>query len=156
MRISVVNQQTDHKWNKSWDSLIRKAVNYIGKLRKLPAPTEVNLIIVDKAYIQELNYIYRRIDNPTDVLSFSMNEIRDEEPHYEAPEEDHMMGDIVICLDIALSQAEEYGHSVERELVFLTVHGMLHLLGYDHEEEGERALMRSLEDKIMDGLGLAR
>jgi probable rRNA maturation factor len=156
LRISIVNQQTEHKWEKGWETLIRKAINNIGKLCKLSPPLEVNVVVVDSQYIQELNYIYRGLDRPTDVLSFSITETAEEEPLYETPEQDHMMGDIIICLDIAVKQAAEYEHSVERELVFLTVHGMLHLLGYDHEEEGERLLMRSLEDKIMQGLGLER
>jgi probable rRNA maturation factor len=96
------------------------------------------------------------MDKPTDVLSFAITETRDDEPFYESPGDDHMLGDILICLDVAVNQAVDLGHSVERELVFLTVHGMLHLLGYDHEEEGERQLMRSLEDKIMEDLGLPR
>lgn len=156
MKISIVNQQTDHKWDKSWEALIRKALSHIGKLRKMPAQTEVNIVVVDKHYIRELNYVYRGMDKPTDVLSFAITETRDDEPFYESPGDDYMLGDILICLDVAVNQATDLGHSVERELVFLTVHGMLHLLGYDHEEEGERQLMRSLEDKIMEDLGLPR
>lgn len=156
MRVAVVNQQTSYKWDKKWESLIRKAVNQVAKLRKLPANTEVNVVVVDSRYIQELNYLYRGVDQPTDVLSFSMSETREEEPYYDPPETENVLGDIVICIDKVLSQAQEYGHSVEREWAYLTVHGMLHLLGYDHEEEGERTLMRSLEEKIMDSLGLKR
>ncbi|MGE5371654.1 MAG: rRNA maturation RNase YbeY [Solirubrobacterales bacterium] len=156
MRISIVNQQTTHKWDKAWETLIRKSLNHVGKLRKLPPGMEVNVVLVDGHYIQELNYIYRGVDRPTDVLSFAITETGEAEPDYEMPEPDKMLGDIVICLDIAQNQAADYGHSIERELAFLSVHGMLHLLGYDHEEEGERQLMRSLEDKIMEEIGLSR
>lgn len=135
---------------------MRKAVNQVGKMRKLPDESEVNVVVVDSQYIQELNYVYRGMDRPTDVLSFSMTEINDEEPSYESPEQDHMLGDIVICLELAIEQANEYNHSCERELAYLTVHGMLHLLGYDHEEEGEQTLMRSLEEKVMEALSLKR
>jgi probable rRNA maturation factor len=156
MRISIVNQQTTHKWEKDYDALIRKTLDYIGKLRRLSATAEVNIVLVDSHYIRELNYVYRGVDKVTDVLSFSMAEKADEEPDYDMSEEDQLLGDIIICLDVAIRQAEEYGHTIERELAFLSTHGMLHLLGYDHEEEGERALMRSLEDKIMDELRITR
>lgn len=156
MKISIVNQQTTNKWDKGWESLIRKTVNHIGKMRKLATATEVNVVMVDSQYIRELNFIYRGIDQSTDVLSFAMRETADAEPDYEVMEPDNMLGDIVICLDIAQAQAEEYGHPLDRELAYLTVHGMLHLLGYDHEEEGERQLMRALEEKILEGLGLTR
>lgn len=156
MRISITNQQTNNKWDRNWESVMRKAVSQLGKMRGLSPATEVNLVIVDSVYIQELNYIYRGIDNPTDVLSFAITETREEEPYYEMPEPDNMLGDIVICLEVAMRQGEEYGHGIERELAFLTVHGMLHLLGYDHEEEGERTLMQSLEKKALEGLGLGR
>lgn len=156
MKISVVNQQTAHKWDKNWEAMIRKAVNHIGKLRRLPSATEVNVVIVDSQYMQELNYIYRGIDKSTDVLSFALNERQAEEPDYQNPEDNHLLGDIVICIGEVISQAEELGHSLEREWTFLTVHGMLHLLGYDHEEEAERAFMFSLQDKIMEDLGITR
>lgn len=156
MKVTVVNQQKEHKWDKAWSRLIRKTVTHAGKLHKLPAATEVNVVIVDKQYMQELNHYYRGVDKPTDVLSFAITETRDEEPFYDAPEEDHMLGDIVICLDVAIAQAAEYNHPVERELAFLTVHGMLHLLGYDHEDENERVLMRSFEERILNELGITR
>jgi len=156
LRIAIVNQQTAHKWDKTYGPLIRKAVNQVGKMCCLPAASEVNVVILDANDIREFNYIYRGMDKPTDVLSFAITEVRDDEPHYENPEPDNMLGDILICLEMAVRQAEEYGHSIQRELAFLTVHGMLHLLGYDHEEENERTLMRSLEEKVMEGLGLSR
>lgn len=156
MRIAVVNQQTVCKWEKSYEPLIRKAISQVGKMCRLAAACEVNVVILDANDIQEFNYMYRGRDQVTDVLSFAITEIRDDEPEYESPEPDNMLGDILICMERAFNQAEEYGHTPQRELAFLTVHGMLHLLGYDHEEENERVLMRSLEDKVMEGLGLPR
>ncbi|MGE5543741.1 MAG: rRNA maturation RNase YbeY [Bacillota bacterium] len=156
MKIAVVNQQTTCKWEKSYEPLIRKALNQVGKMCRLAADCEVNVVIVDASDIREFNYIYRGKDQVTDVLSFAMTETHHDEPEYENPEPDNMLGDIIICMERVLAQAEEYGHTPQRELAYLTVHGMLHLLGYDHEEENERVLMRSLEDKLMKGLGLPR
>ncbi len=156
IKIAIINQQTDYDWEKSYRSLVRKAVNQIGKLCNVPASSEVNVVIVDAQAIREFNSVYRGIDKETDVLSFAINEIGDEEPAYESPEPDNMLGDILICMERAYSQAQEYGHTLERELAFLTVHGMLHLLGYEHENDNEKMLMRSLEEKAMEGLGLVR
>ena len=114
------------------------------------------MVIVDADEIKELNRVYRGEDKVTDVLSFGMTERHEDEPEYEVPEPDNMLGDIVICMEKVLAQAQEYGHSPERELAYLTVHGVLHLLGYDHEDESERTLMRSMEDKLMEGLDLKR
>lgn len=156
MKIAVVNQQTACKWEKSYEPLIRKAINQVDKMCRLPANSEVNVVIVDVNDMREFNCIYRGKDQPTDVLSFAITEMHDDEPEYENPEPDNMLGDILICIERALAQAEEYGHTPQRELAFLTVHGMLHLLGYDHDEENERVVMRSLEDKLMEGLDLPR
>ncbi len=154
MRIAIVNQQTSRKWEKSFEPLLRKAVDQVGKMCRLPSASEVNVVIMDANDIREFNYIYRGIDEVTDVLSFAITEVSHDEPEYKCPEPDNMLGDILICLDRAFAQADEYGHSPQREIAFLTVHGMLHLLGYDHEEENERVLMRSLEEKAMENLGL--
>jgi len=156
LKTAIINQQTNYKWEKGDESLIRKAVNQVGKMCKMPPTTEVNVVILDANDIREFNYVYRGMDETTDVLSFAINERSDDEPEYENPEADNMLGDILICLERACSQAKEYGHSLQRELAFLTVHGMLHLLGFDHEDDNERALMRSLEEKAMEGLGLTR
>ncbi|MGI6550017.1 MAG: rRNA maturation RNase YbeY [Syntrophomonadales bacterium] len=156
MKTAIVNQQTACKWQKSNEPLIRKAINQVGKMCRLAAASEVNVVIVDTNDIREFNYVYRGMDQVTDVLSFAITETRDDEPDYESPETDYMLGDILICMERVLAQAQEYGHSPQRELVYLTVHGMLHLLGYDHEEENERVLMRSMEEKVMESLGLLR
>ncbi|NLB18079.1 MAG: rRNA maturation RNase YbeY [Syntrophomonadaceae bacterium] len=156
MKTAIINQQTNYKWGESEESLIRKAVNQVGKMCKVPPTTEVNVVILDANDIREFNYVYRGMDKTTDVLSFAINERSDDEPEYEIPEADNMLGDILICMERAFSQAEEYGHSLQRELAYLTVHGMLHLLGHDHEDDNEGGLMRSLEEKAMEGLGLIR
>jgi len=118
--------------------------------------TELSVMIVDNSYIKELNLIYRGENNPTDVLSFAMNELSEEEMDLDLPGEVNVLGDIVVSLEKAVSQSEEYGHSAERELGYLIAHGMLHLLGYDHENEEERNLMRNLEERIMHKVKLER
>lgn len=156
MRVAVINQQTACKWEDDYERLIHRAVDEVGRMCRLAPDCEVSVVIVDADEIRELNRVYRGEDKVTDVLSFGMMEKHEDEPEYEVPEPDNMLGDIVICMEKVLAQAQEYGHSPERELAYLTVHGMLHLLGYDHEDESERSLMRSMEDKLMEGLSLQR
>ncbi len=156
MEIMIINQQNIVNYNKDLQHIIINMANHTAKMSKLPKNTEVSILIVDNSYIQELNFIYRNQNKPTDVLSFSMNENLENEPEYEAGYEVNLLGDIVISLEQALAQSQKYGHSLERELGFLVVHGMLHLLGYDHESEEERMLMRTLEEKVMQEAKLER
>lgn len=115
---------------------------------------EVSIVFADDAYIHELNRDYRGKDTPTDVLSFALNE--GDEPDVIGGPEETLLGDIVISLDTAARQAEEFGHSLERELAYLTVHGMLHLLGFDHETEEEKTVMRQKEELVLSELGYTR
>lgn len=113
---------------------------------------EVSLTFVDTAEIKELNSSYRGIDAVTDVLSF---------PQFESPGEIPtvglvLLGDVVICMDQALEQAETFGHTLEREILYLFVHSMFHLLGYDHHCEEEQSVMRQAEETILARLGLER
>ena len=120
------------------------------------------LVLVDSEEIRTLNRDNRNIDRVTDVLSFpSLDGIRgkilnkaDYPLEYDKRSDSIFIGSVVICSDKAKEQAEEYGHSLEREFTFLTVHSLLHLMGYDHETEEDRSEMRGLEDKIMAKLGL--
>lgn len=116
---------------------------------------EVSVTFTDDAGIRELNRNFRKIDSATDVLSFPLFDFEgSEEPAVD--ELENMLGDIVISLERAAAQAEEYGHSFEREVAFLTVHSMLHLLGYDHVNSEEEELdMRRRQTAIMEMLGLA-
>lgn len=156
MEIMIINQQNIVNYNKEMQHLITNVVNNTAKLGRLPKNTEVSILIVDNSYIQELNFIYRSQNKPTDVLSFSMNETNDNEPNYDEVGEVNLLGDIIISLEQAQVQSKEYGHSLERELGFLVAHGMLHLLGYDHETEEERMVMHSLEEKVMQVTKLER
>ena len=106
--------------------------------------------VVDDEAIRVLNRDFRALDRPTDVLSFPMEEGR------RLPPSDGFLGDIVISLDKALAQAMEYGHSPVRELSFLTVHGVLHLLGYDHMESEDAAKMYSRQEEILEKMGVLR
>lgn len=110
-------------------------------------PTEVSVVICDDAEIQTLNRTYRGMDFPTDVLSFSQLEGEDSFPR--APDDVRQLGDIVISYDRVRAQAEEYGHSEKRELAYLAVHGLLHVLGFDHESEAERLVMRQAEETAL-------
>lgn len=116
--------------------------------------TEVSLVLSDDAYIHALNLQYRGKDCPTDVLSFALNE--GEEPEVLDGPEEVLLGDIIISLETATRQAIEYGHSLERELAYLTVHGILHLLGYDHMTEEEKCEMRQEEEHVLSLLGIHR
>ena len=114
---------------------------------------ELSVVLCDNAYIHELNKTYRNIDHPTDVLSFALNE--GEEEGYDGPDT-KLLGDIVISLDKTREQADEYGHSFERELAYLTVHGMLHILGYDHMTDEDKTEMRKEEEFVLHRLGFVR
>ena len=114
---------------------------------------EISVTFVDLDEIHELNKQYRGVDKPTDVLSFPQFDDLEEE----IPEVCEIcLGDVVICEQKAREQAEEFGHSFERELVYLFTHSVLHLLGYDHLEEDEKKAMRAREEEIMKQIGLMR
>lgn len=117
---------------------------------------DISVTVTDNIHIHELNLEYRGVDRPTDVLSFPMYSFTDDDMPEEGPAP-VVLGDIVISAERAKEQAVEYGHSFQREISFLTVHSVLHLLGYDHEvsEEAENEMF-SLQDKIMDKLGILR
>ena len=131
-----------------------------------PYEAEVNVVLTDNQCVREINREYRGIDSPTDVLSFPMVE-------YETPSDfrhveemfadcfnpetgELMLGDIMISVDKAEEQADLYGHSLERELAFLTAHSMLHLFGYDHMDEAERAVMERKQEEILENRGYTR
>lgn len=132
---------------------VRLAAEKTAELYGVPT-AEVSITLTNNAYIHELNKKYRQIDRPTDVLSFALNE--SDEPAVEDGPEINVLGDIIISVERAEEQAAEYGHSVRREMAFLTVHGMLHLLGYDHMEEADRLEMEAEQKYVMEQLGIPR
>src|SRR5690606_19176705 len=122
-----------------------------------PVEVEIGLILVDDEAIAELNEQYRSVAGPTDVLSFPLF-TKDELAQIAAepglhPERPLLLGDVVISVETARRQAEEYGHSFGRELAFLLVHGVLHLLGYEHDDEASRAEMRAKEEAVLSATG---
>ena len=114
--------------------------------------TSFNLIIVDNNYIHELNKTYRKIDKETDVITFAL----EDEDTIIVPEGERILGDIYISIDRAREQAEEYGHSLLRELSFLAVHGFYHLLGYDHMTEEEEKIMFTKQEEVLEEYGIRR
>ncbi len=153
----------DFDYEKAAESIIEQALDYL----KCPYEVQVNLTLTDNKGIHEINKEYRQIDRPTDVLSFPL--IDYEEPNVfpenlEEAAEDYfdldtgelMLGDIIISVEKCKEQAAEYGHSVLREYSFLIVHSILHLFGYDHMEDDERAVMEQKQREILDTAGISR
>lgn len=136
----------------TWQSTADAILALYEESEQMPAQAEVGLTIVDNDTIQTLNREHRGIDKPTDVLSFPLYDA-EEDAIGDAP---ILLGDVVISLPRAMEQAEDYGHSLERELSFLWVHGLLHLAGFDHMEEDERAVMREHEEALLNKAGIPR
>ena len=134
--------------------LIRRACIAVLREEQFEGDSEVSVSFVDNEEIRKLNKEFRNIDSATDVLSFPLGEngVYDVNPDTGAK----LLGDVVISMERAQEQAMEYGHSLEREVCYLTVHSMLHLLGYDHMEPKEKAEMRSKEETVMARIGLKR
>lgn len=133
--------------------IMTKAAEYCLEMEEIDEErSEISVTFVDKEEIHELNNQYRGVDSPTDVLSFPQFDDFDDLPE----EGDICLGDVVICTDKAKEQAEEFGHTFEREIIYLFVHSILHLLGYDHMDEDEKALMRRQEETVMEHLGITR
>lgn len=150
MRVLVSNLQDEVYIEKDLIDLAVKVIENILLEHNLQN-TEVSLVFVDDNYIQELNRDYRGIDKPTDVLSFAMNEGED------MPEEDiKILGDVVISLPRTKRQAKAYGHTFEREFIFLAIHGVLHLLGYDHLNDAEKEKMNEKERYFLTYYGLRK
>ena len=143
------------------EAQIRRCVLAALEGEAVDVPCIVEVCVTDDGSIRQTNLETRGVDRPTDVLSFPMFELKPgEKPRADWADTDSgkvLLGDMMLSLERAREQAAEYGHSMERELCYLAVHSVLHLLGYDHMDEGpEKALMRAHEEQIMGELGLAR
>ena len=137
------------------ERVIQKALEYEG----FDKPAEVSVLLVDDTQIQEINQEFRQLDKPTDVLSFPMLDFSGGRVIDNVGDSylgTVVLGDIVVSLERASAQAEEYGHSFSREVGFLVCHSVLHLLGYDHETEDDRAVMRQKEEAVLELLELTR
>lgn len=143
-------------------ALLAKAITAALEAEGVAVPCEVDVLLTDDAGIHEINRDQRGVDKPTDVLSFPMFEyVPGQPPRDEADADPETglvpLGDMVLSVERARAQAQEYGHSVQRELAYLAVHSALHLLGYDHMDDGpEKARMRAREEAVLDGLGIGR
>ena len=154
------NEQDAVRLEEGWIARLEELLRLAGEAEGI-GDGEVALTFVDEERIRELNREYRGIDRPTDVLSFALNEDGGEPDIVFDELEDGdpvsgMLGDIVISLERAKAQSEEYGHSLEREIGFLFVHGFLHLLGYDHQTEEEEKIMFGKQEEILRRAGLTR
>jgi len=154
-KVLITNDQKAVKVPSGLRILIRRACNAVLEYEKFDRPAEISVTFVDNARIAELNNEYRNKPMPTDVLSFPLGQ----DGEYDVDEANGcvLLGDIVISMERAMEQAELYGHALQREVAFLTVHSMLHLLGYDHEQGGLAAVhMREKEEAVLLQLGLPR
>ncbi|BAS28475.1 rRNA maturation RNase YbeY [Limnochorda pilosa] len=134
---------------------VHRALEGAAEVLGLPPDTELSLAVMDAGEVHSLNRRYRQVDAPTDVLSFPLLETQPGHP-LPADEVPLALGDVVLSLEHVYRQAEAYGHSPQREAAFLAVHGLLHLLGYDHASPGEEARMFALQEEILEGAGLPR
>lgn len=144
-----------------WLTLIDEVLNYAGDYLKLPADTQMSVTLMHNEHIHQINKQYRGVDKPTDVISFAIQEDDPLEGDIIMPEgvdfnEPKNLGDIMVSIDRVVEQAHYLGHSEERELGFLVVHGFLHLNGYDHMQPEDEKEMFGLQDKILAGYGLTR
>ncbi|MFK4180204.1 rRNA maturation RNase YbeY [Staphylococcus cohnii] len=139
----------DNNWFKQIDDLLTFAKEKEG----IENDAELSVTFVDKGEIQQINKMYRDKDKVTDVISFALEE---DEPEISGLDIPRVLGDIIICTEVAQSQADEYGHLFERELGFLALHGFLHLLGYDHMDEVDEKEMFGRQDEILNAYGLPR
>ena len=154
-RVYITDSQDKLAVDRALRGLIRRAITATLKYEGFPYEAELSVTLTDNDEIRALNREYRNIDRATDVLSFPLYENGEIDGADALSGEPIGLGDIVISLERAKAQAEEYGHSFEREVAFLTVHSMLHLLGYDHElGEQEDADMRARQRDIMQAMEL--
>lgn len=152
--------------DKSWEKLIEEVVNACLDYEECPYKVDLSLLITNDSLIQEINQEFRAIDKATDVLSFpsiffnkpsDFDELDEDSDFYFHPDTGELLlGDIVISFERAKEQAEYYGHSLKREIAFLTAHSMFHLMGYDHEKEVEGNKMEEKQEKVLKNLGILR
>ncbi len=146
--INIYNETNDEF---PYNDIIEKVVNKAFEIERVKNAS-CSIIIVDNSYIHKLNKEYRGIDRVTDVISFAL----EDDKNMVIPDGTRLLGDIYISLDKAREQAKEYGHSLERELCFLAVHGIYHLLGYDHEKEEEAEVMFKKQEEVLMEYGITR
>ncbi|WP_373898896.1 rRNA maturation RNase YbeY [Haloimpatiens sp. FM7315] len=165
--IYIDDRQDKFEVTEELKNTLKKVISYGLKEEKVNLNCEISLVFVDNETIREINKEQRNIDKVTDVLSFPMIDypkgkvFKDIYLNYDFDasyfdEKNLVLGDIVISLERAKAQSEEYGHSFLRETSYLTIHSILHLLGYDHMEDEEKAIMRKREEEILNNFQLSR
>lgn len=152
IRVIITNSQKKVRIPTGMRMLIRRACTAVLRNEEFEGPAEVSVTFVDNDQIKELNAQYRDKDTETDVLSFPMGADGDYDTNLDTGA--RILGDVVLSMEKAQEQANLYGHSFQREVGYLTVHSMLHLLGYDHMEPLEKVHMREKEESVMRQLGL--
>ena len=152
IRVIISNSQKEVKIPTGLRMLVRRCCNAVLRMENFQGAAEVSVTFANNEQIHELNKMHRNVDAPTDVLSFPMGE--DGKYDIDPATNAKILGDIVISMEKAVEQAERFGHTLQREVGYLTAHSMLHLLGYDHEEPLEKDHMREKEELVMTQLGL--
>ena len=152
IRVIITNSQKEVKIPTGLRMLVRRCCNAVLRMENFQGAAEVSVTFANNEQIHELNKMHRNVDAPTDVLSFPMGE--DGKYDIDPATNAKILGDIVISMEKAVEQAERFGHTLQREVGYLTAHSMLHLLGYDHEEPLEKVHMREKEELVMTQLGL--
>ncbi|MBQ2835294.1 MAG: rRNA maturation RNase YbeY [Clostridia bacterium] len=149
----------DLQENKNYEDIIKKVIEKCFKEEKLEnSKLYISIILTTPEHIHEINKQYRNVDKETDVLSFPMfekNELENKIRNQNFEHED-VLGDIVISIERVRAQAEEYGHSFEREFSYMLVHGFYHLMGYDHIKDEDKVIMRPKEENVLNQLGIRR
>lgn len=162
----AIEKEAEVTFDFDYETLAKDVISFTMEHEHFPFEAEISLTLTDNEGIWKVNKEFREIDRPTDVLSFPMLE-------YDVPEDfsqienqtedcfnpdtgEILLGDIIISVDKVREQAEEYGHSIQREFAFLIVHSMLHLFGYDHMEEQEAAVMEGKQREILECLNILR
>lgn len=165
--IFIDNRQTAILLTKVNEKVLKDIIDYTLKEEGVNIDYEISVIFIDNNMIKELNHEYRSIDKETDVLSFPMLEYKPKKVykdlflHFSFADDYFddgrlILGDIALSLEKAKEQSEEYGHSFIREICYLTIHSVLHLLGYDHMEEDDKLLMRKREEEILENFNIKR
>ena len=144
----IINNENNYPLENSYEDTMKKIASLALQKEGLNDDYEIGLTFVTKDEIKDLNNEYRKIDKVTDVLSFPLID--------DFASDETLLGDVVISYDVAVEQAKEYGHSLEREIMFLFTHSILHLLGYDHIEDDDRLIMEDSQKEIHDELKIMR
>lgn len=155
IKVIITDDQKEVKIPTGTRMLVRRCCNAVLKNENFEGSAEISVRFVNNDEIHNLNKEYRNVDRSTDVLSFPLGENGEYDINNDTGAK--MLGDIVISVETALAQSKEYGHTFQREMAFLTVHSMLHLLGYDHVNGGLEAVrMREKEEYVLTQIGLPR